>query len=359
MGYAPRPMSYAHPRHCILPPHMIEAIRLRGDAGLRKMADGIEQDGQRFRAARCELMPPAATRRAQPVAARARIKPERKVYDAQQRRRLPGKLVRAEGDARSSDADVDRAYDGAGATFKLFLNVYQRHSLDGEGMPLVSSVHYGKSYNNAFWDGEQMVYGDGDGILFRSFTRSLSVIAHELSHGVVQFSGGLVYRDQSGALSESFADVFGVLTLQYRRKQAAHEADWLVGKGLLGPDVRGAALRSLKAPGTAYDDAVLGKDPKPFHMDDFVYTSSDNGGVHINSGIPNHAFYLLAQNLCGNAWERAGHIWYDTLQSIDNPHASFADWADRTVELARERFGAGSTEAIQTRRSWKLVGIAV
>ncbi len=352
-------MRTTHGRQCILPPHMIEAIRLRGDARLRRMAQAIERDAERFRAARIELSSPGAARRAEPVAAGARIKPERKVYDAQQRRRLPGTLARAEGDAKSSDADVNRAYDGSGETFKLYLKVYQRHSLDGQGMPLISSVHYSKSYNNAFWDGEQMAYGDGDGTLFRSFTRSLTVIGHELSHGVVQFSGGFVYRDQSGALNESFCDVFGALTLQYKKKQRADEADWLVGEGLFGPDVQGRALRSLKAPGTAYDDPVLGVDPQPFHMDDYLSTSSDNGGVHINSGIPNHAFYLLAQNLCGNAWERAGQIWYDTLQSIDNPHATFADWADRTLEMARERFGAGSTEAIQTRRSWKLVGIAV
>ena len=350
-------MSYAHPRQCILPPHMIEAIRLRGDAKLKKMADAIQRDAERFRDARCELA--AAHGPAAPAQARARIKPKRMVYDAQQRRRLPGKLVRSEGEGRSKDVDVNRAYDGAGATFKLYLNVYSRNSLDGDGLPLISTVHYGKSYNNAFWDGEQMAYGDGDGTLFRSFTRSLSVIGHELSHGVVQFSGGLVYRDQSGALNESFSDVFGALTVQYKKKQRADEADWLIGEGLFGPDVQGDALRSLKAPGTAYDDPVLGVDPQPFHMDDYLNTSSDNGGVHINSGIPNHAFYLLAQNLCGNAWEHAGQIWYDTLHAIDNPHASFADWADRTVEMARARFGVGSTEAIQTRRSWRLVGIAV
>ncbi len=168
-----RPMSSPHPRHCILPPHMVEAIRLRGDARQRKMAAAIEEDAETFRLARCELTPPSDAPAATPVAAEARIKPVRKVYDAGQRRRLPGKLVRSEGDRRSKDADVNRAFDGAGATFKLYLNVYRRNSLDGDGMPILSSVHYAKDYNNAFWDGRQMAYGDGDGILFRSFTRSL------------------------------------------------------------------------------------------------------------------------------------------------------------------------------------------
>ena len=342
------------PIQCIVPPHMLEAIKLRGDARFKRVAQQMERDCERFRLAR-----QVRVRAEAPEPRAARIKPEREVYDAQHQRRLPGKLARKEGGKRSQDADVNRAHDGAGATFKLYLQVYGRNSLNDSGMKLVSSVHYARSYNNAFWDGRQMVYGDGDGILFRSLTRSLTVIGHELSHGVVKFSGDLVYRDQSGALNESFADVFGCLTQQYRKKQMAAEADWLVGDGILGSDVKGVALRSLKAPGTAYDDPVLGKDPQPFHMDGFVNTSSDKGGVHINSGILNHAFYLLAQTLGGHAWEKAGQIWYDALLSIGNPHASFSDWADQTVEMARDRYGAGSSEALHTRRSWKLVGISL
>jgi Zn-dependent metalloprotease len=218
-------------------------------------------------------------------------------------------------------------------------------------------VHFDRDFNNAFWNGQQMVYGDGDGEIFLPFTHSLSVVAHELSHGVVQTSGGLIYQDQSGALNESFADVFGVLTVQFTKRQEAPEADWLVGDGILGPDIQGVALRSMKAPGTAYSDPLLGQDPQPFHMDDYVATSSDSGGVHINSGIPNHAFYLLAQYLGGRAWEKAGHIWYDTLQDLNNPHASFRQWADASVEAARNRFGVGSLEALYTKRAWKLVGV--
>jgi Zn-dependent metalloprotease len=281
------------------------------------------------------------------------------VYDAGNGFQLPGKLVRDDADTLSGDREADEAFDGAAATDRLYRQAFGRDSLDGHGMTLVSTVHYGDRYNNAFWNGQQMAYGDGDGILFQALTRSLSVIGHELSHGVVQFSGGLRYQDESGALNESFADVFGVLTVQYKRGQKAREASWLVGDGILGPDVQGEALRSLKAPGRAYDDPILGKDPQPYHMDLFVSTSSDNGGVHINSGIPNHAFYLLAQYLGGYAWEKAGPIWYDALQSINNPFATFVDWADETVARAHDRFGAGSLEALYTRRAWRLVGIAV
>ncbi len=351
--------SPCHPMQCILPPHMIETVRMRGDAKMRKMCDTLEREADKAREARQDFAqvqpfgaPPRVALASQPAL-------DRTVYDAQNRATLPGKLVRSEGDPPSGDAQVDAAYDGAGDTYKLYFEQYKRDSLDGNGLPLVSSVHVRRKFNNAFWNGQQMAYGDGDGTIFKPLAESLTVCGHELSHGVVQFSGGLLYQDQSGALNESFADVFGVLTDQYKKGQTAAEADWLIGAEILGDNINGDALRSMKAPGTAYDDALLGKDPQPYHMDFYNTTTSDNGGVHINSGIPNQAFYLLAQYLGGNAWEKAGHIWYDTMQQINNPRATFAEWADKTVEEARKRFNTGSREMILTRRAWKLVGIDI
>ena len=348
--------AHVHPVHCIVPPHMIEAILLRGNQQQRRMASLLSERSVAARLQRQAAVPRGgALARAAPK----RSKPSRETYDARRREELPGSLVRKEADGPATDRTVNEAHEGAGATYELYRAVYGRDSLDGRGMKLISSVHFDVAFNNAFWNGDQMVYGDGDGRIFVALTRSLSVIGHELSHGVVQFSGGLVYQDQAGALNESFADVFGVLTVQYQKKQNAADANWLVGDGILGPSIKGEALRSLKAPGTAYRDKLLGEDPQPFHMSDYVNTSGDNGGVHINSGIPNHAFYLLARFLGGFAWEKAGHIWYDALQKINNPHASFAQWADGTVEAARKRFGAGSLEELFTRRAWKLVGIAL
>ena len=341
--------------HCIIPPHMVESIKRRGSSEQREQATLVEAQAAVYRAEREAAAPPQAFLGARPTAGRPTV--TREVYDADSSWDLPGRLVRAEGDPATADESADAAYDGAGLTYDLFLQEYQRDSLDGRGMTLVSSVHVGQQLNNAFWDGSQMAYGDGDGELFLPFARSLSVVGHELTHGVVQFSGGLEYRDQSGALNESCADVFGSLVVQRHLGQSAAEADWLIGAEILGPAVTGEALRSMKAPGTAYDDDVLGVDPQPFHMDDYVITTADHGGVHINSGIPNHAFYLLAMLLGGNAWEKAGAIWYDTLQTVRNPLATFADWATSTVEQAVTRFGTGSREALLTRRSWKLVGI--
>ena len=348
--------THFHPVHCIVPPHMVEAILLRGNAQQRRMALRLDEQSAALRFERQAAVPQGGYLVA---AAPSGDQPRRETYDAERKDVLKGTLVRREGDPPVADPTVNEAHEGAGETYALYRAVYGRDSLDGQGMKLVSTVHFDVDFNNAFWNGEQMVYGDGDGQIFVPLTRSLSVIGHELSNGVVQFSGGLVYQDQAGALNESFADVFGVLTVQYKEQQTASEASWLVGDGILGPDVEGEALRSLKAPGTAYSDDLLGQDPQPFHMDDYVHTSRDNGGVHINSGIPNHAFYLLAQFLGGFAWEKAGHVWYDALQEISNPHATFAQWADQTVQCARTRFGTGSLEELFTRRAWKLVGITV
>lgn len=335
---------------------MVDAIRVRGSDKLRKMAEKLQDLAEEAREARNELAPPSAFRgEVQPAAVGGRV--NRIVYDGEGRAKLPGKVAWNEGDGDSDDDAVREAYEGAKAVYDLYREVYERDSIDGAGLQISSTVHHRQGFNNAFWDGRQMVYGDGDGEIFQGLTRSLSVIGHEISHGIVQYSGGLIYQDQSGALNESVADVFGCLTEQHSRGQEARKASWLIGDAILGPDVKGEALRSLRAPGEAYDDDLLGKDPQPFHMDGYVNTSSDRGGVHINSGIPNHAFYLLAQYLGGKAWEKAGVIWYDALQRNRNAHATFSDWADGTLRAATERFGTGSREALFTRRSWKLVGV--
>lgn len=347
-----------HPLQCIVPPHMLEAIMLRGSAKQRKMAVALYNHCTTVREQRTAMYAPGI----QPVASGAgatSVKVQREVYDGEEKARLPGVLVRDETTGPSGDREADQAFVGSGHVHSLYHKVYGRNSLDGNGMILVSTVHHRRNYNNAFWDGTQMAYGDGDGELFVPLTNSLSVIGHELSHGVVQFSGGLIYQDQSGALNESFADVFGVLTVQHKKKQTAAEANWLVGDGIFAKGIQGEALRSLRAPGEAYSDPVLGKDPQPYHMDFFNNTSSDNGGVHINSGIPNHAFFLLAHYLGGCAWEKAGQIWYDALQNIQNPHATFHDWALETLTTSDNLFGGGSRESIFTRRAWKLVGLPI
>lgn len=283
--------------------------------------------------------------------------PDRTIHDARHGLDLPGEIVRREGSEAGQDATVNRAYAGLGATFDLFLKAFGRNSIDGEGLPLIATVHYDENYGNAFWNGEQMVFGDGDGEIFLDFTLPVDVIGHELAHGVTQYTANLTYFGQPGALNESMSDVFGSLIKQYTLGQTAAEADWLIGAGLFAPSVEGTALRSMKAPGTAYDDDVLGKDPQPATMDDYVSTGRDNGGVHINSGIPNHAFYLVATALGGNAWERAGQIWYDTLTGGElGTKATFADFARLSVAAAVARHGEGEEQQALL-KAWSQVGV--
>jgi Zn-dependent metalloprotease len=275
----------------------------------------------------------------------------RSVYDAGNKSALPGKLVRDEGNEASKDVAVNQAYDGAGATYDFFREVLQRNSIDGKGMRLDSTVHYQNRFNNAFWNGQQMVYGDGDGKLFLSFTGAVDVIGHELTHGVTQYAvpGGLVYEDQSGALNESISDVFGSLVKQWSLKQNVEQADWLIGAGIMAPSV-GKALRSMADPGNT--EITWSGDDQPKTMAGYI----EDGDVHTNSGIPNHAFYAAAIALKGNAWDKAGPIWYKAL-SLLTPNATFADMAKATMQSAALLYGVDSAEQHAIQAAWKVVGV--
>ncbi|WP_438856401.1 M4 family metallopeptidase [Agromyces sp. M3QZ16-3] len=291
-------------------------------------------------------------------AAVAEPAPDRRISDAEGAESLPGRLARTEGRPPTGDAAVDQAYDGLGEVWALFERVYGRDAIDGEGAPLEATVHFGDRYDNAFWDGERMVFGDGDGEVFRGFTQSISVIGHELAHGVTELTARLRYRGQSGALNEHVSDVFGALTEQYAMGQDADAASWLIGEGVFTELVQGRALRSMLEPGTAYDDDVLGRDPQPAHMRDYIETDADNGGVHLNSGIPNRAFALAAVELGGFAWEHVGRIWYDALTGGTlRPNDGFAEFAAATLGAARERYGEGSREVLAVANGWSAVGI--
>jgi Zn-dependent metalloprotease len=207
-----------------------------------------------------------------------------------------------------------------------------------------------------------MVFGDGDGIIFTDFTLSLDVIAHELTHAVTQFTANLEYHNESGALNESVSDVFGSLVKQWSLKQKADAADWLIGAEVFTPGIGADALRSLKAPGTAYDNDLFGKDPQPDHMSKFVKQpdneEGDHGGVHTNSGIPNHAFYLTATNIGGFAWEAPGHIWYEALKASTET-TGFQEFANTTYAKAGALYGAGGIEQKAVRSAWSEVGLPI
>lgn len=335
----------------IIPPYMLRAILSNGTSTQQALAWATLTDSEQFRGQR-RVLTAIAT-----LAAPATGTKRRTIYDARHGYVLPGRLVRGEGSPKSKDPVVNQAYDGSGATYDFFRKALDRNSIDGRGMRLDSTVHYGRAYDNAFWNGQQMVYGDGDGEIFRPFTTALDVIGHELSHGVTQHEANLAYRDQSGALNESFSDVFGILVKQYREDQTALDSDWIIGEGLFMPGVHAKGIRSMKAPGTAYDDPVLGKDPQPGHMHEYVVTSEDNGGVHINSGIPNRAFYELAIRLKGGAWEKAGPVWYKALTEGLRSESKFRDAVGATMKAAAELFGTNSREQKAVREAWSEVGL--
>jgi Zn-dependent metalloprotease len=340
---------HVHDGGCfIVPPHILDQLARSGSEEQRRRALRSLVLTEQLRGARGALT-------GNVLPARVPGEKRRTVFDVEHGLDLPGKLARGEESPAAGDDAVNEAFEGAGAVYDFFKAVYKRDSIDDAGMRIDSSVHYDVDFDNAFWDGQQMVYGDGDGRIFASFTTCIDVIAHELAHGVTQHEAGLVYRAQPGALNESFSDVFGSLVKQWsaRPQKTAANADWLIGAGLL---LVGKALRSMSAPGTAYKNTPIGDDPQPAHMSNYYAGNADNQGVHINSGIPNRAFYLAAVSLGGYAWEKAGLIWYRTLGRL-RPTAQFADAARSTISVASELYGSSSPEAAAVQDAWTQVGV--
>jgi Zn-dependent metalloprotease len=340
---------------CIAPPYLLEKLLGSKDNAIRDAALNTLLSTAQLRGERSV--------RALTWAAGAPDTGRRTIYDCRSNQLLTAAvLARTEDGAPPTDESVNRAFDGFGATRDFFLNVLGRDSLDDRGMRLNGYVHYGVNYQNAFWDGQEMVFGDGDGVIFSDFTKSLDVIAHELTHGVTEFTAALEYHNQSGALNESISDVFGSLVKQWSQGQAAEDANWLIGDELFTPGIDADALRSMKAPGRAYDNNLIGKDPQPDHMSRFVNLPDsrvgDWGGVHINSGIPNRAFYLTAVGIGGYAWEAPGHIWYEALKA-SSARTQFQEFADTTYQKADQLYGAGSPEQQAVVAAWREVGIRI
>jgi len=350
-----------HSIQCIIPPYMLEQLSRSADPRVRDQAIVGLSQAAAVRAVRAFAQRvPGMMAVPSPSGTKTRL-----IYDARKKDRLPGRLVRSEGEKKSADVAVNEAYDFSGDTYDFYREVFGRNSLDDAGMTLISSVHVGEAdgtgkfqpMDNAFWDGGQMAYGDGDGQIFERFTRSLDVVAHELTHGVQSFTSNLDYRGQSGALNEHFSDVFGVLVRQWRRDESAAKASWLIGVEVLVPAPTRRAIRDMENPGTAYnDDPDLGSDPQPAHMKNIYKGGADNGGVHLNSGIPNRAFALVAKALGGNAWETAGRIWYDAMLQLSR-NSQFKDMAAITEQIAGDtsRFDKDVKKVV--REAWKRVGL--
>ncbi|GMU04812.1 M4 family metallopeptidase [Corallococcus caeni] len=286
----------------------------------------------------------------------------RKTYTAKNRTTLPGTLVRSEGQGASGDALLDQAHDNAGFTYDFYANVFGRDSYDGLGTTLTSSVHYSKNYVNAFWDGTQMVYGDGDGVQSSALT-VLDVVGHELTHAVTDTSSELIYANESGALNEAMSDIFGA-SIEAYRDGAVSANTWKIGEECWTPATAGDALRYMNDPAIAGD-----YDYYPTR-----YTgTSDSGGVHWNSGIANLAFHLMVNGgthprgktsnvvpaLDANTYasiQKGAAIFYRANTVYLTPGATFSDARGATAQAAADLYG--SSAATSVNEAWTAVGVA-
>ena len=345
-----------NPLHCYIPPYVLDRLINSDDPEVRDLALDTIKVASATRSMRLTLarMPMMAA-----IPSPAGTK-HRLVYDMERNRflPLPGKLIRSEGEPPVSDEAVNEAYDHSGITYDFYQEIFNRNSLDNQGMSLISSVHFGRNINNAFFNGEQMVYGDGDGKIFIRFTKALDVVAHELTHGVITHECNLEYRNEPGALNEHFADAMSALVKQWHLNQTVEDADWLMGDAIMVPTLGIKSLRTFKAEKAYENHPLLGTDPQPKHFKDKNTESFDFGGVHINSGIPNHAFYRVATELGGKSWEKTGNIWYKTLRNL-NKTSNFQDAAAMTYQVAGAEYGSGSLEQQAVQKAWEAVGITV
>ena len=264
------------------------------------------------------------------------------------------------GNSAAFNGDYDRAavdaHYNSEKVYEYFLKEHGRNSLDGEGMAIISKVHYGTNYNNASWNGRWMTYGDGDGEFMISLSAGLDVAAHEMTHGVISHSANLVYRNQSGALNESFADIFGALV---------DDDDWEMGEDIMAPAAKAdgvTVLRSLSNP----NSVVVSNEQRraystnggvyPDHMDEFYHmpTSVDGGGVHVNSSITNHAAYLIGQEI---GREKLGKIFYRALTVYLTANSDFSDARQAVVQSAVDLYGAGRAETAAANAGFDAVGI--
>ncbi len=335
----------------VIPPHIIRHAAEHSDGATRRRLTATEAATRKLAASRVEPLVLAAARQT-PITPKRRI-----VYHADRLKQLPGRVIMTEEEHGTRDVQAIEAFNGCGLTHNFFAEVLGRDSIDDDGMCLESTVHYGRGFDNAIWNGRQMIYGDGDRKLFNRFTAAIDIIGHELTHGVTQYAARLGYSGETGALNEHISDAFGILIKQYAYDQLAKQSDWVIGHGLFTAAVNGRGLRSLADPGSAYDDPVLGRDPQPAHYSDYVVTSEDYGGVHINSGIPNRAFYLVASEASTFAWDLTGRIWYMALTSGLSTKATFADFAGATIAAAARICGRGRRVHRLVVDAWAAVGV--
>ena len=276
--------------------------------------------------------------------------PKITVYDSKHSQTLPGTPVASP--KTSADVTVKRAFNETTSVAKFYQTVFGRNSVDNAGMTLMSSVHFGTNYNNAMWNGTQMVYGDGDGKLFIDFTAGNDVIGHELTHGVTQHSLQLAYTGDAGGLNESLSDCFGSMFRQWEAGQDVSKADWLIGADIMGPTAKAKGYKCLRNMANPADKAALAPQPAQYAQ---ITPGMD---PHYSSGPPNLAFCTACVTLGGKSWERIGPVWYAALTTSGaKPNMTMPQFAARTRQLATQLYPAQAAVAAAVDAGWKKVGL--
>jgi Zn-dependent metalloprotease len=282
---------------------------------------------------------PAAARKAAAV-------PAITVFNCNNTPGLPGVHMAA----GSPDRIGKRVLTATTSVAKFYSQVFGRNSVDGAGMTLISSIHFGVGYNNAVWNGTQMIYGDGDGSIFIDFSKANDVIGHELTHGVTQHSLALLHVDEAGGLNESLSDCFGSMFRQWEAKETVDQADWLLGKDVMGPAAIKKGYKCMRD--MANPAAKHCMSPQPVKFSQY----KDGMDQHVSSGIPNHAFYTVAKAVGGHSWEKVGQIWYKAMTGFgQSPAMKMKAFADRTRAVAAQLFPGDVADAVNA--GWKKVGL--
>ncbi|MDI3286629.1 M4 family metallopeptidase [Polyangium sp. 15x6] len=281
----------------------------------------------------------------------------REIHDLAHGMELPGALSRVEGQEPVEDHTVNTNYEHIGTTYDCYATLFGRDSLDGLGATLVSSVHFGENFVNAFWTGTQMVYGDGDGVTASNLAESMDITAHELTHAITERTSGLEYAGESGGLNEAMSDIFGNVCEWFRAGRVVDANTWKIGEDVWTPAVEGDALRYMADP--AHDGISL----------DYFPDYEDGVDVHFSSGIANLAFYLLAQGgthprgktsveVRGIGVEKAARVFYLANMAIMTPTTTF-DQAKTATEQAARILGFPDAEFESVSKAWEAVGVGV
>ena len=338
----------------IIPSHVLK--RLSQDKTLpeeqrKKFADTMKIDAE-LRKLRAQAMKLTRVAKSLAPAAAAALAPAPAitVFNCNHSQTLPGAQIA--NAATGSDVTAKHVFAETSSVAAFYSQVFGRNSVDGAGMTLMSSIHYGVSYNNAFWNGSQMTYGDGDGSIFVDFSKGNDVIGHELTHGVTQHSLQLNYANEAGGLNESMSDCFGSMFRQWEAKQTVDQADWLIGMDIMGPAALKKGFTCLRDMANPAAKHCLSPQPTKF--------SQYKAGMdpHVSSGIPNLAFCLVAKAVGGHSWEKVGQIWYKALTGFGpSPNMKMKAFANRTRAVAAQLYPGNTAVAGAVDAGWKKVGL--